>query len=76
MISVTVLNYQRMQASVIDVGGIMHSNRSPGRCIRCEAITRSYIGVKVKGKVLCKHCAGAQGYTDEPMEEAIGDGPV
>jgi formylmethanofuran dehydrogenase subunit E len=52
-----------------------NSNRSLGRCIRCEAMTRSYIGVKVRGKVLCKHCAGAQGY-NEPMEEAIGDGPV
>jgi len=60
---------------------MVNSNRSIGRCIRCNANTRSYIGKKVTvrgqvGSVLCKHCARAQGYTDEPMEEAIGDGPV
>jgi len=51
----------------------MHSNRSPGRCIRCESMTRSYIGEKnLHGWVMCKHCSKAP---DEPMEEAIGDGP-
>jgi len=38
----------------------MHSNRSPGRCIRCQAMTRSYVGEKSpRGSVLCKHCAKA-----------------
>jgi len=38
----------------------MHSNRSPGRCIRCEATTRSYVGIRsVEGRVLCKHCSKA-----------------
>jgi len=36
------------------------NNRSPGRCIRCEAMTRSYVGVKSeRGSVLCKHCSKA-----------------
>jgi len=43
---------------------MVNSNRSIGRCIRCNANTRSYIGKKVTvrgqvGSVLCKHCAGA-----------------
>lgn len=34
------------------------NNRSLGRCIRCEAMTRSYVGIKtVEGRVLCKHCS-------------------
>jgi len=40
----------------------MHSNRSPARCIRCEAMTRSYIGEKnLHGWVMCKHCSKAKG---------------
>jgi len=49
------------------------NNKAGGYCIRCEAWTKSYIGIRVNGRVLCKHCAKAP---DEPMEEAIGDGPV
>jgi len=37
--------------------GMTCNNRGGGRCIRCEAWTRSYVGVRVDGKVLCKHCA-------------------
>jgi len=37
-----------------------YSNRTPGRCIRCESMTRSYIGIRSpEGSVLCKHCSKA-----------------
>jgi len=34
------------------------NNRGGGYCIRCEAWTRSYVGIRsVDGRVLCKHCS-------------------
>jgi len=50
----------------------MKSNRSPGRCIRCESMTRSYIGEKdLNGWVMCKHCSKAV-----EVMEAISDSVV
>jgi len=36
------------------------NNKAGGYCIRCEAWTKSYVGVRSsKGSVLCKHCSKA-----------------
>jgi len=37
------------------------NNKAGGICIRCEAWTKSYIGVRtLNGSVLCKHCSKAR----------------
>jgi len=37
------------------------NNKAGGICIRCEAWTKSYIGVRsLNGSVLCKHCSKAE----------------
>jgi hypothetical protein len=39
---------------------MVNSNRTLARCIRCESMTRSYIGERnLHGWVMCKHCSKA-----------------
>jgi len=45
----------------------MNSNKSLARCIRCESMTRSYMGEKdLHGWVMCKHCSKAKPKPHQP----------